>query len=160
MATTPLAQLLVDQSPDAIIYAGKEGTVQVWNTAAATMFGFSREEAMGQSLDIIIPEQFREAHWAGFNRAIETGVTKLGGQALPTRAMRAGGENFYIEVAFSLVRDDSGVVIGALANARDITERFEQDRANRRRLRELEAQVKEAAVAAAEAPTASSHPAP
>ena len=145
MPSTPLAQLLVDQSPDAIIYAGKEGTVQVWNAAAAVMFGFSADEAMGQSLDIIIPEQFREAHWAGFDKAIATGVTKLGGQALPTRAMKASGENFYIEVAFSLVRDDSGVVIGALANARDITERFEQDRVNRRRLRELEAQVNDAA---------------
>ncbi len=145
MAETPLAQLLVDQSPDAIIYAGKDGLIQVWNAAAAIIFGFSAEDAIGKSLDIIIPEQFREAHWAGFDKAINTGVTKLGGQALPTRAQKASGETFYIEVSFALVRDDSGAVTGALANARDITERFEQDRANRRRLRELEAQVKEAA---------------
>ena len=145
MAETPLSQLLVDQSPDAIIYAGKDGTIQVWNAAAAIIFGFSGEDALGKSLDIIIPEQFREAHWAGFDKAIETGVTKLGGQALPTRAQKASGETFYIEVSFALVRDDSGAVTGALANARDITERFEQERTNRRRLRELEAQVKEAA---------------
>jgi PAS domain S-box-containing protein len=145
MSETPLAQLLVDQSPDAIIFAGKDGTVQLWNQAAAAMFGYSREEALGKRLDIIIPEQFREAHWAGFDKAISTGVTKLHGEALPTRAMKASGDNFYIEVCFALVRDDSGAVIGALANARDINERFQQDRANRRRLRELEAQVKESA---------------
>jgi PAS domain S-box-containing protein len=143
MTDPTLGALIVDQSPDGIIFAGPDGNIQVWNDAAATIFGFSAEEAIGKSLDIIIPEQFREAHWRGFDNAINTGVTKLHGQALPTRATTAAGETLYVELSFSLIRDASGTILGAVANCRDINERFQQDRANRRRLRELEALVKE-----------------
>jgi PAS domain S-box-containing protein len=82
------AVLLVEQAPDAIIFAGKNGAIQVWNEAATAMFGHSAAEAMGQSLDIIIPEQFREAHWKGFDRALEAGESKYRGKSLPTRAAR------------------------------------------------------------------------
>jgi PAS domain S-box-containing protein len=143
MTNLALGGLLVDQSPDGIIFAGLDGNIQVWNEAAAAIFGFSAEEAIGKSLDIIIPEQFREAHWRGFDNAINSGVTKLHGQALPTRATTAAGETLYVELSFSLIRDESGTILGAVANCRDINERFQQDRANRRRLRELEAHMKE-----------------
>lgn len=133
---------LVEQAPDAIIFAGRDGTIQVWNEAATAMFGYSSADATGQSLDIIIPEQFREAHWKGFDRALEAGESKYRGQSLPTRANKASGETFYVELSFAVVHDASGAVIGALAHARDITERFEQDRTNRRRLRELEQELK------------------
>src|SRR5688572_3082848 len=126
-----LASLLIAQSPDAIIYAGKDGTIQEWNAAASAVFGHSREEAMGQNLDLIIPERFREAHWTGFDAAIETGVTKTKGQAMPTRSMRKDGETIYIEVSFAVVKDAAGEVIGAIANARDITEKFLKEREKR-----------------------------
>ena len=129
---------IVEVAPDALIFADREGAIRVWNAAAERLFGFSAAEALGQSLDIIIPEAFRERHWTGFERALADGDTKYRGQVLPTRATRKGGGDFYVELSFSMPHGAGGEVIGALAQARDITERFERDRTMRRRLRELE----------------------
>ncbi|GMV84627.1 MAG: transcriptional regulator [Dehalococcoidia bacterium] len=137
-----LAALLVHQAPDAVIFAGTDGVIQLWNTAATEMFGFSEPEAIGKDLNIIIPEQFRDAHWKGYDRALEAGQTKYRGQSLPTRAVNARGEAFYVELSFAIVHGPDGEVIGALAHARNIHERFETDRANRRRMRELEEEIK------------------
>jgi len=136
-----LATLLHDQAPDAIIFAGTDGMIQEWNASAEDIFGFSREEALGQSLDIIIPEQFREAHWKGYERALAAGETKYKGKAMPTRAVRKDGSTIYVELGFAIIIDVAGLTLGALAHARDITERWESDREQRRRLRELEAQL-------------------
>ncbi|PFG75011.1 PAS domain S-box protein [Tepidiforma thermophila] len=136
-----LADLLLRQSPDAVIFAGLDGVIQVWNPAAEAMFGFPAAEAIGQDLNIIIPEPFREAHWTAYDRALAAGDTKYRGQAMPTRARRADGSEFYIEMTFAIVKDETGTVLGALAHCRDITERFERDRSQRRRLRELEAEL-------------------
>ena len=129
--TEGLSELLIEQAPDAVIFAGKDGTIQEWNAAAAAVFGHSRDEAIGQSLDLIIPERFREAHWAGFDAALESGITKNKGQAMPTRSMRKDGETIYIEVSFAVVKDNTGQVVGALAHARDITEKFLKEREKR-----------------------------
>ena len=140
--TSPeLARWLVEQSPDARIYSDKQGLIRVWNQAAAQMFGFSAEHALGQSLDIIIPETLRAMHWRGFNAAIAAGVTKHSGKPMATKALRADGSEFYAEMGFALVFNDQGEVVGTLAQARDISERYEKDRAERLRLRELEKQV-------------------
>jgi PAS domain S-box-containing protein len=90
-----------------------------------------------------VPERFREAHWEGYERAIGEGETKYAGQSLPTQALRADGHQFYVELSFAIVRSDEGEVVGALATARDITERFKKDRDSRRRLAELEEALKE-----------------
>ncbi len=129
---------LVEQAPDAIIFADRAGIIGVWNAAAERIFGFPSASAIGQSLDIIIPEKLREAHWAGYERALAAGDTKYRGQALPTRALRQDGSAIYVELSFAIVRGRDGEVVGAMAQARDITERFERERAMRRRLRELE----------------------
>ena len=132
------AAILVDQSPDAIVFADTKGTIRVWNEAATRVFGFAKDKALGANLDIIIPERFRGAHWRGFERAIADGVTKYVGQALPTRSTRADGTQIYVELSFAIVLDGDGDVVGALAHARDITERFEKERADRKRTQELE----------------------
>lgn len=129
---------LMKQAPDALILADREGVIRRWNAAAAEVFGHSAEEAIGQTLDLIIPERFREQHWTGFDRALEAGETKYRGQALPTRSER-NGEAIYVELTFAMVHDSSGAVVGVLCGARDITQRFQDDRAMRTRLRELEA---------------------
>lgn len=129
---------IVDQAPDAVIFADPSGAVTYWNEAAGRVFGFRPDEAVGQRLDIIIPEQFREAHWRGFDRALRDGDTKYRGQVLPTRASRADGETIYVELSFAIVKGSDGKVQGALAFARDITERWNRDREMRRKLRELE----------------------
>ena len=137
-----IAAMLLEQAPDAIIFADRDGIVRHWNAAAATLFGFAPEDALGKDLNLVIPGQFREAHWAGYDRALAAGETKYRGQSLPTHALKATGETFYVELSFAIVHDAEGAVVGALAHARDITGRFEQERENRRRLRELEETVK------------------
>jgi PAS domain S-box-containing protein len=129
---------VIDQAPDAMILADTEGTIRIWNGAATRVFGFAREVALGASVDIIIPERFRDAHWRGFHRAVADRETKYAGQALPTRATRDDGTQIYVELSFSIVADRDGRVRGALAHARDITERFERERADRKRIEELE----------------------
>lgn len=136
-----LAARLLQQAPDAVIFAGTDGVIQAWNATAESMFGHAAPAVVGRDLNLIIPEQFQDAHWKGYDRALAAGETKYRGQALPTRARRADGSEFYIEMTFAIVKDDAGTVIGALAHCRDITERFERDRQQRRRLRELEAEV-------------------
>ncbi len=142
-ASLKLASWLIEQSPDATIYSDKEGRIRLWNAAAEKMFGFSAEQVLGQSLDIIIPESLRKAHWRGFDAAIAAGVTKHSGKPMPTKALRADGSEFYTEMGFALVFNDQGEVVGTMAQARDITERFEKGRADRLRLRELEKQAAE-----------------
>ena len=121
-----LANWLVEQSPDATIYSDKEGHIRVWNAAAEKMFGFSVEQALGQSLDLIIPERLRRMHWRGFDAAIAAGVTKHSGKPMATKALRADGSEFYTEMGFALVFNDQGEVVGTVAQARDITERYKK----------------------------------
>ncbi len=140
-----MARLLLDQAPDAVIFAGPDGIIQEWNAAAEALFGHSASDAIGQSLDLIVPERFREAHWRGFDKALGEGDTKYRGQALPTRSMRKDGTDFYVELTFAIVHNVDGKVIGALAHARDITERWTHDREQRQRLRELEERLEKQA---------------
>ena len=130
-----LASRLVTQAPDAVIFADTDGVIRVWNAAATALFGFTAEEALGEGLDLIVPERFRDAHWTGYRRALAEGDTKYRGQALPTRSTKKDGTTIYIELSFAIVHGDdgSGAVIGALAHARDITERFLREREERRR---------------------------
>ncbi len=136
-----ISGLLVDQAPDAIIFADLSGIIRLWNAAAERIFGFDADTAIGASLDIIIPESFREAHWLGFDRAIAESLTKYVGQALPTRALRADGTEFYVELSFAIILDNEGKALGSVAHARDIDERYSKERSNRKRLKELEAEL-------------------
>ncbi|MDZ7729533.1 MAG: PAS domain S-box protein [Dehalococcoidia bacterium] len=134
---------LIEQAPDAVIFAGTDGTIQAWNAAAERIFGHSAADALGQSLDLIIPENFREAHWTAYDRALGDRVTKYAGQSLATKSMRADGEQIYVELSFAIVLDDDGNSIGALAQARDITERFQQERKTRKHVAALEKELAE-----------------
>lgn len=127
-----LAEWIIDQVSDALIYADKDGNIRRWNPAAAALFGFSADEALGRNLDLIIPEHLREAHWAGFGAAMERGQLKLGGRPTLTRGLHKGGRKLYVEMTFALVKDTAGNAIGAVAMARDVTERTEQERAARK----------------------------
>ena len=128
---------LIAQLPDAMIYSDATGTIRVWNAAAERIFGFTQSEAIGANLDIIIPERFRDAHWRGFERALGDKRSKYVGQSLPTRSQHKDGTGIVVELSFAIVVVDDEAV-GALAIARDITERFEKERADRKRLQELE----------------------
>jgi len=137
-----MERALLEQAPDAVIFAGTDGMIAFWNEAATRVFGHSIEAAMGQSLDIIIPEVYRDRHWTGYDRALADRETKYKGEVLPTKAMRADGAEIYVELGFAMVKNPDGSMAGAMAVARDITERFNRDRDMRRKLRELEAAAK------------------
>jgi PAS domain S-box-containing protein len=124
-----LAERIVDQSGDAIIYADRSGTIRRWSRAATALFGFSAEQALGQSLELIIPERLRAAHWRGFDAAVANGALKLEGRPTVTRAQHKDGRKLYVEMTFALVMND-GAAEGAVAVARDATERIERERAS------------------------------
>jgi PAS domain S-box-containing protein len=130
--------LLFEQAPDAIIFADRDGVIRAWNQAATEVFGYPREEAIGHSLDLIVPEEFRAAHWRGYERALSDGRTKYRGKAMPTRATRREGSTIYVELTFAIIHGPDGAVTGALAHARDISDRWAREREQRQRLRQLE----------------------
>ena len=126
-----LLAAILEHSGDAIIFANTAGVIQIWNRAASSLFGYSIEEARSGTMDLIIPEKLRAAHWAGFHRAMETGTTRLSGRPTITRANHKSGARLYVEMTFATVRADDGTVLGAVAVARDATERYEQARAQK-----------------------------
>lgn len=119
---------IAEDVADALIYSDRSGTIMRWNRAATTLFGFSAAEALGQNLDLIIPEHLRAAHWKGFEAALASGNMKLAGKPTLTRAQHKSGRKLYIEMTFALVRDSGGNVLGSVAMARDVTERVERER--------------------------------
>ena len=128
--TSSLAESILEHIADAVIYADGTGTIRRWNASAADLFGYASEEALGQSLDLIIPERLRPAHWGGFEAAVKSGALKLSGRPTLTRAMHRTGRRLYVEMTFALVTARAGgAARGAVAVARDVTERIEQQRA-------------------------------
>ncbi len=135
---TDIDSLIVEQMADAMIYSDKDGVIRGWNAAAESLFGYAKDDAIGQSLDLIIPEHLREAHWSGFNRAMASGTTRLAGLATITRSLTRSRGTIYVEMSFAVVSDGDGKVIGSVAVARDATQRREKERALRERLEILE----------------------
>jgi PAS domain S-box-containing protein len=124
-----LADRILDQIADAVIYADRSGAIIRWNRASAALFGYSADEALGQSLDLIIPEHLRATHWGGFETAMTKGVMKLQGRPTLTRALHKSGRKLYVEMTFAIVKGPEGEVLGSVAMARDVTERITRERA-------------------------------
>jgi PAS domain S-box-containing protein len=134
------ADRLVSGMSDAIIYADAEGVIRRWNRGATRIFGFAEGEALGRSLDIIIPESQRERHWQGFRATMRTGESRYGdGQVLSVPAVRKDGARISVEFTIVPFTSDSGQMIGIAAIMRDTTTRFEELRALRRQLAVLAA---------------------
>src|SRR5580704_17028571 len=129
------AHRLVSEMPDAIVYADAEGVIRLWNRGATRIFGFTEAEALGRSLDIIIPERMRERHWQGYRATMRTGQTRYGdGQVLSVPAVRKDGARLSVEFTIVPFTNDAGQTIGIAAIMRDATARFEELRALRREL--------------------------
>lgn len=116
---------------EAVIMADLKGMIVVWNKGAEDVFGFSAEDAVGQSVDIIVPEKMRAAHWDGYNKAIAHGDVLSSKGARMTRALKKNGEPLYVEMSFAMVRNQAGELTGSIAVARDATARFVAERAAR-----------------------------
>ena len=117
---------LVVNAPDAIIYADADGLIHFWNRGAERIFGFSQPDALGKSLDIIIPEQLRKRHWEGYMRTMRTGVTRYGvSDVLAVPAIRKDGSRISVEFTI-LPFTDQDEVIGIAAILRDVSSRFKE----------------------------------
>ena len=128
-----LHRALVEQMPDALIHADREGTILLWNRGAEKVFGFAADEVLGRSLDVIIPPHLRQGHREGMRRAIEAGHTRGGSRVRTTRSLHKDGRRLYVELSFGLVVDAAGAVVGTVAVGRDGTERYLREQAMRQR---------------------------
>jgi PAS domain S-box-containing protein len=128
-----LSRLLLQTPAEALIYADREGTIRLWNPGAERLFGFTAEEALGRSLDIITPEPQRARHWAGYRRVMETGESRYGhGDLLAVPGLRKDGSRISLEFTILPIRAEDGRMEGIVAILRDVTSRFEELRALKR----------------------------
>ena len=134
-----LCRQIVESAGDAVIFADRDGIIRLWNRAAEGIFGYAEEEAVGQSLDLIIPERQREAHWKGYGKAMLDGYSKYGSETLSVPAVTKDGERISIEFTITLIRDADGKIAGPAAVVRDVTARWHRERSMRDRIAFLEA---------------------
>ena len=132
---------LVAAMADAVMVCDAKGLITLWNPAAERMFGHTEAEALGQSLDMIIPQRQQQRHWDGYHQTMKTGMTKYGHDLLKVPALHKDGHTLSIAFTVSLLHAADGSVSGIAAVVRDETARFAQERETRKRITELEAQV-------------------
>jgi len=138
---------LVAAVGDAIVATDASGAITLWNPAAERMFGFPQGEALGKSLDLIIPERLRTRHWDGFHKTMLTGQTKYGTDLLRVPAVDKGGRALSIAFTVALLHSADGKPAAIAAVIRDETTRFNEERSLRKRLAELEAKLAERSAA-------------
>lgn len=133
MSSSEIAERIIADAPDAILYCDREGIIRMWNDACARIFGHAADEATGRSLDIIIPENLRDRHWRGFAETMRTGETRYGsGDLLSVPAVRKDGARISVEFSIIPFKDTAGVMTGMAAIMRDVTARFEEMKALRK----------------------------
>jgi PAS domain S-box-containing protein len=132
-----LPKAILSTRSDAIIAADCDGVIRFWNPGAERIFGHSPAEAIGRSLDLIIPERLRQRHWDGFRRTVETGHSRYGeGDLLSVPALRKDGATISVEFTIVPLQTETGRMNGMVAIMRDITQRFEEMRRLRQKLAE------------------------
>jgi PAS domain S-box-containing protein len=135
------AARLVQDGPDAVIYADAEGRIRLWNAAASRLFGYGESEAVGASLDLIIPERLRGRHWQGYGEVMQGRESRYAeGALLAVPALHKDGRQLSVEFTILPFRDTAGAMLGIAAVMRDTTARFEETRALRRELAALKQQ--------------------
>ena len=133
-----LYRRIVEGVPDAVVFADREGIIRLWNGGAEAMFGFRADEALGRSLDLIIPEKMRKRHWEGYYKVMETGVTRYGKELLSVPGIRKDGSRVSLEFSVALIPGDDGSMQGIVAVLRDVTERWMKEKDLKERLTLLE----------------------
>src|SRR5690348_5715549 len=132
-----LTEALVNSASDAIVATDRDGRITFWNPGAERIFGFAGREAVGQTLDLIIPENLRARHWEGFHHVVATGTSRYGhGDLLSVPGLTRDGRRISVEFTIVMLRDGAGRVAGTVAVMRDVTKRFEEVRDLRRKLAE------------------------
>jgi PAS domain S-box-containing protein len=134
-----LFRRIVESSPEAIVCSDRDGIIRIWNGGAEAIFGYGAREAVGESLDIIVPEKMRERHWEGYFRVMKTGATKYGKDLLAVPGIRKDGSRVSLEFSVALIRDEDGALMGISAVMRDVTARWQKEKEMKERLAALEA---------------------
>ena len=137
---------LVNAVGDAVIAADASGAITFWNPAATRLFGYTQEEAMGQSLDLITPQRHQKRHWEGYHKTMQTGQTKYGHDVLKVPAVHKDGHALSIAFTVALLHSSDQKVSSIVAVIRDETDRFAEERNLRKRLTELESQFPKSAM--------------
>jgi PAS domain S-box-containing protein len=138
-----LCQSIVEQTQLAIIFGDHEGVIRFWNSGAEAMFGYRADEALGKSMDLIVPERQRAPHWEGYHRVMATGVTKYGRDLLAVPALRKDGTRISVEFSIVLLRAPTGEMLGAAAIMLDVTARWQKQKEMKERLAALQARLEQ-----------------
>lgn len=134
-----LGQEILASQGDAILATDAQGIIRFWNPGAVRIFGFTAEEAVGASLDLIIPERLRQRHWHGWERVLATGETRYGaGDLLSVPATTRDGRQISVEFTIVMLHAPDRRVIGMAAVLRDVTARFQEMRRLKLRLAEID----------------------
>lgn len=134
-----LCSRIVEGIGDAVMFSDRQGIIRFWNAAAERIFGYSVEEALGQSLDLIIPKNLRGRHWEGYYRVMESGSSRYSVDLLSAPALRKDGSRISTEFSMALIRDDNGAMLGVAATIRDVSARWQREKELKERIRSLEA---------------------
>jgi PAS domain S-box-containing protein len=134
-----LCRQIVEQSQLAIICGDPEGIIRLWNQGAEEIFGWTADEAIGQSMDLIIPEKHRAKHWSGYSEVMEKGTSKYGHDVLAVPALTKSGQRISIEFSVVLLKNQDGKVLAIAALLQDVTARWQRDKELRQRLAAAEA---------------------
>ena len=137
-----LREIIVEKAPDAVMFADRDGVIQLWNEGAEWIFGVEKEAALGRSLDLIIPERLRARHWQGYHQTMATGESRYGRQLLRVPALKGDGEQFSSEFSIVLVQDESGRPLGVAAILRDVSAQWQREKELKERIAALEAERK------------------
>ena len=132
---------LVDSLGDAVVISDHKGIIIYWNNAAERIFGFSQTEALGSTMDLIIPERLRQRHNEGYEHSMQTGTTRYGDKLLTVPALHKSGKPISIAFTVSMIFDKNHKAVAAAAVIRDDTEHFIEQKTLKKRIAELEAQT-------------------
>jgi PAS domain S-box-containing protein len=138
-----VADAILAAAADGVIAADREGIIRIWNAGAERIFGFVRDEAVGRSLDLIIPEHLRARHWEGYRQVMVSGESRYGhGDLLSVPALRSDGRRISVEFTIVPFKDEEGRMAGMAAVMRDVTKRFDEIKALRQKLAETTGSAK------------------
>lgn len=132
---------VLDNAPDGVLISDSEGIIRFWNKGAELIFDYTTDEALGKSLDLIIPENLRARHWEGYRQVMATGETKYKTGLLSSPGIRKDGTRVSVEFSMVLLRDESGAIAGCGSILRNVTERWKKEKELRERLLVCEASV-------------------
>ncbi|WP_020677690.1 PAS domain-containing protein [Geopsychrobacter electrodiphilus] len=135
-----LSQQIIQNAPDAILYVDSKGLIQHWNQGSERIFGFTASEAVGQSLDIIIPEKLRGRHWEGYYKVMASGESRYGTELLSVPALHRDGQRLSVDFSIIMLKDDQGKVTGIASLMRDVTAQRQKEKELRERIAALEGQ--------------------